>query len=244
MKPNRTFEDESAVDLKRAEDALREKEDRYRTLFDLAPVAVYSCDASGVIRDYNNRAAELWGRTPELGDTDERFCGSFKMYRPDGTFMPHDQCPMAEVLSGQIPEVRDGEVHIERPDGSRVVVIVNIRPLKNQDGEITGALNYFFDITARKQAEALMESQRRAFEIAATGAPLMEVLEFWVQAVERNAGKRAIVAIHLLNEQGTRFGQTAGPNLPAAYRRAVDGMEVSAGAGPCGAAISRRQRVM
>lgn len=30
--------------------------DRYRTLFDLAPVAVYSCDAAGVIRDYNSRA--------------------------------------------------------------------------------------------------------------------------------------------------------------------------------------------
>jgi PAS domain-containing protein len=95
----RTFEDESAVDLKRAEDALREKEDRYRTLFDLAPVAVYSCDASGVIRDYNNRAAELWGRKPERGDTDERFCGSFKLYRPDGSFMPHEQCPMARGLS-------------------------------------------------------------------------------------------------------------------------------------------------
>jgi hypothetical protein len=29
MKPNRTFEDESAVDLERAEDALRENEDPY-----------------------------------------------------------------------------------------------------------------------------------------------------------------------------------------------------------------------
>ena len=53
--------------------------DRYQTLFDLAPVAVYSCDASGVIHDYNSRAVELWGRKPEVGDTDERFCGSFRM---------------------------------------------------------------------------------------------------------------------------------------------------------------------
>src|SRR6478672_6810750 len=73
-KPHQTFDDEGAV--KRAEGALRENKDRYRTLFDLAPVAVYSCDVSGVIRDYNNRAAELWGRKPELGDTDEQFCGS------------------------------------------------------------------------------------------------------------------------------------------------------------------------
>lgn len=127
--------------------------DRYQTLFDLAPVAVYSCDASGVIHDYNSRAAELWGREPEVGDTDERFCGSLRMYRPDGSFMPHDQCPMGDVLAGRVPGIHDGEVHIERPDGSRVVVIVNIAPLKDELGEIIGAINCFYDITERKKAE-------------------------------------------------------------------------------------------
>lgn len=132
---------------------ITETEERYRTLFDLAPVAVYSCDASGVIRDYNNRAAELWGRKPEVGDTDERFCGSFRMYRPDGSFMPHEQCPMGDVLTGKVPGIHDGEVHIERPDGSRVIVIVNIAPLKNERGEVIGAINCFYDVTERKKAE-------------------------------------------------------------------------------------------
>ena len=153
MKPNGTFQVESAVDLKRTDYGLRENEERYRTLVDLAPIAVYSCDASGVIRDYNNRAAELWGRKPELGDTDERFCGSFKLYRPDGSYMPHEQCPMGDVLAGKIPGIHDAEVHIERPDGSRVIVIVNIAPLKDDLGEITGAINCFYDVTERKQAE-------------------------------------------------------------------------------------------
>ena len=132
--------------------------DRYQTLFDLAPVAVYSCDASGVIHDYNSRAAELWGRRPEVGDTDERFCGSFRMYRPDGSFMPHDQCPMGDVLAGRVPGIHDGEVHIERPDGSRVIVIVNIAPLKDELGEIIGAINCFYDVTEQKKAE---ETQRQ-----------------------------------------------------------------------------------
>ena len=109
-------------------EAPRHSVDRYRVLFDLIPMAVYSIDASGVIQDFNRVAAELWGREPALGDTDERFCGSLRLYRPDGTYMPHEQCPMAQVVNGEILEARDAEVLIERPDGSRIAVIVNIRP--------------------------------------------------------------------------------------------------------------------
>ncbi len=141
------------TERKRAQEELRENEERYRTLFDLGPVAVYSCDASGAIQKFNRRAVELWGREPASGDTDERFCGSFRLFRPDGSFMPHDQCPMAEVVSGKISEVHDAEVLIERPDGSRVTVVVNIRQLKDNHGEITGAINCFYDITERKQSE-------------------------------------------------------------------------------------------
>jgi signal transduction histidine kinase/ActR/RegA family two-component response regulator len=135
-------------------EALRASEERYRTLFDLVPLAVYSCDAAGVIHQFNRRAAELWGREPALGDTDERFCGSFRLFRPDGTFMPHEQCPMAEVVSGKLAQVRDAEVLIERPDGSRITVVVNIRPLISAQGEVAGAINCFFDITERKRDEA------------------------------------------------------------------------------------------
>ena len=134
-------------------EALHASEERYRALFDLVPVAVYSCDAAGVIQQFNRRAAELWGREPEPGDTDERFCGSFKLFRADGSFMPHEQCPMAEVVSGKVACVRDAEVLIERPDGSRISVLVNIQPLTSVQGHVAGAINCFFDITERKRDE-------------------------------------------------------------------------------------------
>ena len=151
--PESCHEATASLDLE-----LRESESRYRTLFDLVPVAVYVCDSGGVIQNFNRRAVELWGREPAFGDTDEKFCGSYKLFRPDGTFMPHDQCPMAEVVSGKLSEVRDAEVHIERPDGSRISVVVNIRPQKNQRGEVIGAINCFYDITERKRSE---EAQAR-----------------------------------------------------------------------------------
>jgi PAS domain S-box-containing protein len=159
------------TERKQAEETRRVSEERYRILFDLGPVAVYSCDVSGVILDFNRRAAELWGREPKAGDTDERFCGSHQMYRPDGTFMPHHLCPMAEVLSGTIPEARDMEVQIARPDGSRVTVIVNIRVLKNEFGEITGAINCFVDITERQRAQEEIRTAGERFRFMADAMP-------------------------------------------------------------------------
>jgi PAS domain S-box-containing protein len=159
---------------KRAEGALRASEERFRALFELGPVAVYSCDASGTIREFNRRSTELWGRKPETGDASERFCGSFKLHLPNGTFMPHEQCPMAQVLNGKIPEARDVEVLIERPDGSRITAITNIVPLKNDRSEITGAINSFYDITERHRAEEALLSAKN--EIAMHALELERVV--------------------------------------------------------------------
>lgn len=157
---------------KQGQAALRASEERFRTLFQLGPVAVYYCNASGVILEFNYRAVQLWGRAPQPGDTEERFCGSHKLFRPDGTFMPHELCPMAEVLSGKIPEARNIEVHIERRDGSRIIVIVNIRPLKNERGEITGAINCFSDITSHRRADLALRTTERLATVGRMAATL------------------------------------------------------------------------
>lgn len=141
------------TDRKRTEEILRASEERFRALFDLGPVAIYSCDASGKIREFNRRCAELWGRKPKTGDASEQFYGCNKLTLPDGTDQPRGQCLMAEVLCGNIPLAQDVEVVIERPDHSRIVALVNIAPLKNERGEITGAINCFYDITERINSE-------------------------------------------------------------------------------------------
>jgi PAS domain S-box-containing protein len=121
-------------------------------LLDLLPAAVYVCAPDGTILRFNRRAAELWGRAPLLSDPRDRFCGAYRLYRPDGDLLPHDECPMAGILRDGIPVI-DQEVVIERPDGSRGVAMVNIRPLKDAAGNITGAVNCFYDITERKHID-------------------------------------------------------------------------------------------
>jgi PAS domain S-box-containing protein len=121
-------------------------------LFEQLPFAVYVCDRDGLVLRYNRRAAELWGRAPKLGDPNERFCGSYRMFRPDGSLLPHHQWPMADVLRTGV-SVRQQEVHIERPNGSRGIALVDIEPVMDSDGTIVGAVNCFQDITERKLAE-------------------------------------------------------------------------------------------
>jgi PAS domain S-box-containing protein len=123
-----------------------------RQLIAHLPIAVYVCEApSGVITMYNRRAAELWGREPRLGETGERYCGAFRLFSLDGSFLPHAETPMADVLrhGGH----RDEDVVIERPDGTRLTVRVSIAALRDAQGRIVGAVNAFQDITERKQAE-------------------------------------------------------------------------------------------
>jgi PAS domain-containing protein len=109
-------------------------------LLDLLPAAVYVCAPDGTILRFNRRAVEIWGRAPLLSDPRDRFCGAYRLYWPDGDLLPHDKCPMADSLRDGIPAI-DQEVVIERPDGSRGVALVNIRPLKDAAGNITGAVN-------------------------------------------------------------------------------------------------------
>jgi PAS domain S-box-containing protein len=131
-------------------------------ILDMLPIATFICDAAGTILQYNRRAAEIWGHTPEPGQTHDQF-------RQSSHFRDLDSRPMtrsllSEVLATGVP-VRDAERMVVRADGTQLFVSVNIDPLRNTKGELVGAVNCFLDITERKRTdEALEHSRLRALE--------------------------------------------------------------------------------
>ena len=143
---------------KEAERLSAEREHELRELIKAIPAALYTTDADGVITQFNQAAVELSGRIPKIGV--DKWCVTWKLYWPDGTPLPHDQCPMAISLKENRP-VRGVEAVAERPDGSRVPFIPYPTPLRDPQGKLVGAINMLVDITDRKADEdALRRSEQ------------------------------------------------------------------------------------
>ena len=129
-------------------------------LLDLLPVGVYVCDQAGLVVRYNRAAAELWGYSPKIGDPTVRFCGSYRLYGLNGDLIPHAKCPMGEVLAtGR--GLRDQEIAIERPDGARIVALVNIEAIKDSSGLVVGAVNVFREKPEQHSGKARLNGHGR-----------------------------------------------------------------------------------
>src|SRR5437773_750168 len=129
-------------------------EQRYRDFLEALGVAMYTTDANGRITFFNQAAVQFWGRTPQLG---EEWCGSWRLFWPDGRPMPHDECPMAIALrENRAP--RGYEAIAERPDGSRVSFVPYPTPLRDPDGTLVGAVNVLVDVTERTRAESALRT--------------------------------------------------------------------------------------
>ena len=141
---------------------------------DAIPTGFCVCRAdSGLVR-YNRRAVELWGRTPPLGDPNDQHGSSFRRYSAAGEPLPFDATPVAMALRTGEPVV-GAELVIERPDGSRVPVLMNATPLRDQTGRIEGAVCSFQELTEHKRAEAALRASEAELQSVINRTPFMLV---------------------------------------------------------------------
>jgi len=216
-------------------------------LLEALPAAAYTCDAEGFITYFNKRAVQAWGREPKLNDPSDRYCGSFRLSTPDGSWVPHDQCWMALCLHDRKPY--DGnEIVVERPDGSRLLVETHVTPYFDEQGGLLGAVNIVLDITdkqrAKDQLAADLAAMQRLHEISThlvrqddLHTLLQEILDGAIEITRADLGD-----VQLLDRAGGVLKIVAQRGFEQEFLDYFS--SVHDGMAACGAAMKSRRRVV
>ncbi|MGO9272247.1 MAG: PAS domain S-box protein [Terriglobia bacterium] len=151
------------TERKRAEEALRVSERRYRLLFERNLAAVFCTTVDGRILDCNEAFAQILGYGSRLQ--------TLALNAGDLYFRPEDRVEVIQKL--QAEKAIHSELRLRRQDGSLVWVISKASLAEHSGGSPGLIEGTFIDITERKLAEgALEESEKRfrtLFENATVG---------------------------------------------------------------------------
>lgn len=130
------------------------------------------CDATGLVTYINPAYSQRIGYLVPANLPLEEHPRFYRLYHPDGTlFAPQDLPLQKAAFTGN--EVRDVEVIERTEDGREFFAIFNAAPVRDDEGNVVGAVAVGRDITAQRKAETewqrlLEEHQHRAAELDAT----------------------------------------------------------------------------
>ena len=196
--------------------------------------AIVGRTTGGLITSWNAAAERMFGYGAEdmIGTSVARL-----MPREDRDVFEHIN---ASLRNGEA--VAPFEAVRMRRDGTQIDVETTVSLIVDSTGTAIGVSSISRDISERKRSQALATGQAQLLELIATGATLPIVLDRVARFVEQNADD-VLASILLLDRDGEHLRHGAAPNLPAAYREAIDGMRIGPLAGSCGSAAFLRERV-
>lgn len=142
---------------KQAEEALRESEEKYHSIFQTAADLITSVNKEGIIVDCNDRIQQFLGYTPGeiIGQS------MAKIIHPD--CLAKAQNSLNEILTSGFSYNK--EYTMVRKDGSLIDVNINSAGLKDEKGEYVRTICIIDDITQRKQAQEQIKASLKEKEI-------------------------------------------------------------------------------
>jgi len=188
------------TERRRAEDALRESEAKYRQVFEHVHDVFYRADMNGAFTEISP-SVEWWGY-----DAEQLIGAQVSDVYED----PQGRSAFLSILLEQ-GRVIDHEVRLKTGDGRLIDASVSSHLLRDRDGVVVGIEGIARDITERKRAErALRESEERLRSLV-TNAPvvLFAIDREGVFTVEEGRG---------LSRLGLRPGQNVGRSVFDVYR--------------------------
>lgn len=174
------------MERKRAEEALRESESRFRRMVETAEEGIWALDADGNTTFVNQKMADLLGYT-----VDEMQGQSvFEFMDPDNAAqVEHRLAQRRQGLSDHY------DSRLRRRDGSVLWALMSVSPIMNEEKQYLGALAMVTDITARKRTEAALAESNQTLKAIVQACPLAIMglradgtVRLWNPAAERIFG--------------------------------------------------------
>jgi PAS domain S-box-containing protein len=218
---------------KRAEEALKESEERYRVLVEFSPNSI-CVHRDGNLLYVNPAGVQLFGAT-NLDELAGRSVLDF--IHPDS--LPVVRERIRQVGAGETaPLIEEKFVTF---NGEVRDVEVTAIPIIWEQAPATQVI--IRDISERKQSEALVAGEKRLLEMIATGVTLKEILHaLCLNIEEQRAG--TLASVLLLNPDGVHLDSVAGPSLPKEWIRQMEKLPIGPCAGSCGTAAYRGSPVI
>ncbi len=156
------------LEIKRAEDALRDSEERFRALADNIPNLAWMANADGWIFWYNRQWYDYTGMTPE----EMQGWGWQKVHHPDHVKSVTEEW-QSKINAGQ---PYDNIFPLRGKDGNYRWFLTRVTPIKDKHGNIQRWFGTNTDITERKQAEEALQKNEEMLRQIINTSPIPMVL--------------------------------------------------------------------